>query len=403
MDTLLKLGILLIVGVIGGRIARAFKMPNVSGYLIAGLLFGPSLFGVVNAADVSNYTIISEIALAVIAFSIGSQFVVKDMIKLGKKILIITAAQVTGAITLVFSVMYFVFKQPFGFSIVIASMSAATAPAATLLVVRQFRADGPLVRTMLPVVAAFGIALPLAKLSISAVPVSMWSMVLDPLYEIGGSLALGALLGLILSFIAKRAQNRDEMKVVAIAAIAVAIGLSKLLGLSSLLTNIMMGTVLVNLYRNANRIFGSVDEFVTPFYVLFFTIAGASLEIGVLAQVGLMGVCYIFARGFGKYIGASLSARATKAEKAVQKYLGLTLLPQGGISIGLSVIVVQELPLYAQAITTIIMFSILVYETTGPIFAKIAISKAGEINGMDRTEEPAPQPAEHVSQPAEAV
>jgi len=387
---MLKLGILLLAGLIGGRIARIFKLPNVSGYLIAGVLVGPSIFGVVNVTDLANYTVISEIALAVLAFSIGSEFVLKDLKKLGKRIIIITVTQATGAVLFVFSVMYFIFRQDFAFSIVIASMSAATAPAATMLVVRQFNADGPLVRTMLPVVAlddiygimAFGIALPLAKMSISTEAIPIWTMILDPFIEIGGSLLIGAVLGFVLSFITKRAKNRDDIKILSIAMVAIALGLSKLLGLSSLLMSIMMGTVLANLNKRSKRVFETVDEFISPFYVLFFTVAGAGLELGVIRDVGIMGVFYVFARGFGKWLGAFISARATHADKAVQKYLGLTLLPQGGISIGLSIIVRQELPIYAVAITTIIMFSILIYETTGPIFAKIAISKAGEINGM---------------------
>ncbi|HAQ56469.1 MAG TPA: cation:proton antiporter [Acholeplasmatales bacterium] len=390
MDTMLKLGILLLAGLIGGRIARIFKLPNVSGYLIAGVLVGPSIFGVVNVTDVANFTILSEIALAVLAFSIGSEFVLKDLKKLGKRVVIITLTQATGAVLFVFSIMYFVFRQDFAFSIVIASMSAATAPAATMLVVRQFNADGPLVRTMLPVVAlddiygimAFGIALPLAKMSISTEAIPIWSMILDPFVEIGGSLLIGGLLGFLLSFVTKRAKSRDDIKIVSIAAVAIALGLAKLLGLSSLLMSIMMGTVLANLNKKSNRVFETVDEFISPFYVLFFTVAGAGLELGVIRDVGIMGICYVFARGFGKWLGAFLSARATHADKAVQKYLGLTLLPQGGISIGLSIIVRQELPVYAVAITTIIMFSILIYETSGPIFAKIAIAKAGEINGM---------------------
>ncbi len=401
MDVLLKLGILLIVGVIGGRAARALKLPNVSGYLIAGVLVGPSLIGIVNTTDLTSFTVISEIALAVIAFSIGSEFVLSDLKKLGKRVIIITLAQASGAVLLVFSVMYFIFRQDFAFSIVIASMSAATAPAATMLVVRQFNADGPLVRTMLPVVAlddiygimAFGIALPLAKLSISTEAIPVWTMILDPFIEIGGSLAIGAVLGFVLSFITKRAKNRDEMKVISIAAVVIAIGLSKLLGLSSLLMSIMMGTILANTNRKSNRVFEAVDEFITPFYVLFFTVAGAGLELGVIKTVGVMGIFYVFARGFGKWLGAFISARATNADKAVQKYLGLTLLPQGGISIGLSIIVRQELPVYALAITTIIMFSILIYETSGPIFAKIAISKAGEINGMAVPAEASQSPA----------
>lgn len=392
MDVLLKLGVILVVGLIGGKIARMFKLPNVSGYLVAGLLLGPSFFKFVSAQDIDSFTVISEVALAIIAFSIGSEFIIKDMRKLGKSVIVITLLEVIGAIGVVFSIMYFGFKQPFAFSIVIASMSAATAPAATLLVIRQYRANGPLTRTILPVVAlddvfgimAFGIAMSLARLSMGNTSNTLLQMLKQPLIEIVGSLALGAALGVVLTWIAQRASDRDELQGISLAAIALATGLSNYLGLSPLLTNIMMGTMLVNLMPTSARVFGSVNDFASPVYVLFFTLAGASLDLSILLSVGAMGIAYIFARAGGKMLGAAVGAKMVKAPETVSKYLGLALLSQGGVSIGLSVLVRQMLPEYSVAITTIIMFSVLIYEVSGPIFAKIAIEKAGEINGMDR-------------------
>jgi Kef-type K+ transport system membrane component KefB len=392
LDVLLKLGIVLAIGLAGGRVAKKVKLPNVSGYLVAGLLLGPSFLRLVTAQDIDSFAVISEVALAIIAFSIGSEFVLEDMLKLGKSIMVITLLEVVGAIGVVFSLMYFVFGQPFAFSIVIAAMSAATAPAATLLVIRQYRADGPVTRTLLPVAAlddilgivAFGFAMSAARLSTGNAHTSLARMLVMPLVEIVGSLALGTALGFLLARIARRAGDRDELQGLSLCAIAVATGLSNLLGLSALLTNIMMGTILVNVMVHSIRVFTSVNDFASPVYVLFFTLAGASLDVRILMSVGVMGVAYIFARAAGKVIGASVGARLTKAPETVVKYLGFTLLPQGGISIGLSVLVRQFLPEYAVAITTIIMFSVLVYEVSGPIFAKLAIGKAGEIGGMDR-------------------
>ncbi|HHT91846.1 MAG: cation:proton antiporter [Bacillota bacterium] len=391
MDILLKLGVALVVGLVGGKVARIFRLPNVSGYLVAGLFLGPSFFGYVTEADTESLAIISEVALAIIAFSIGSEFIFRDMLKLGKSIMVITLLEVVGAVVVVFALMFFVFGQPFAFSIVIASMSAATAPAATLMVIRQYRAQGPLTRTVLPVVAlddvlgimAFGIAMSLARLSVGGSGSSLWHMLTQPLIEIVGSLLLGTVLGYLLTFVGKRAADKDELQGVSLAAIAVATGLSNMLGLSPLLTNIMMGTVLVNVMRHSTRVFGSINDFASPVYILFFTLAGASLDLRILMSVGLMGLGYIVARAGGKMLGAYVGARRVGAEDAVRKYLGLTLLPQGGISIGLSVLVRQLLPQYAVPITTIIMFSVLVYEVSGPIFSKIAIQKAGEIGGVD--------------------
>ncbi|MDY3196428.1 MAG: cation:proton antiporter [Paracholeplasma sp.] len=392
MEVLLKLAIVVVVGMIGGKIATKFKLPSVSGYLVAGLFLGPSFFDLVTKTDSVNFEIISELALSFIAFSIGSEFVYSEIKKMGKNVVVITLLEVIGAIGVVFSVMYFVFNQDFALSIVIASMSAATAPAATLMVMKQYRAHGPVTKTLLPVVAlddvfgiiAFGIALAVAKMSLNTSGSSGVMMFFEPVIEIVGSIGLGVLIGVVLAVVAKKQQTKDDLQIVSITAIALATGLSNWLGLSSLLTNIVVGTVLVNLLKHSGRVFGSVNDFVPIFYVLFFTLAGASLDLSILVSVGSMGIAYIFARGIGKYLGAFMGASIVKAPDTVRKYLGFALLPQGGISIGLSVIVRQQLPQYATMITTIIMFSVLVYETSGPIFAKIAISKAKEINGLDR-------------------
>ncbi len=394
MEVLIKLGMIVMVGFVGGKLAKLVKLPSVSGYLLAGLLLGPSFFKVVSSTDVDDFSILSEVALSIIAFSIGSEFIMKDMLKVGKRIFWITLLEVIGAIGVVFFVMFVLFKQPFAFSIVIASMSAATAPAATLLVIRQYRASGPLTKTILPVVAlddvfgimAFGIAMALAKLTISQEAVKWSDMIIKPLVEIGGSFLLGFVLGVILSWVSKKAENRDEHQILSIAAIGIATGMSKWLGFSPLLTNIVLGTVVVNVVRNSNRIFSSVNDLASPFFVIFFTVAGASLDLSILTTVGFVGIAYIFARAGGKFLGSYVGAKVTKSERVVQKYLGFAMLPQGGISIGLSVLVRQQLPEYALAITTIIMFSVLIYETTGPVFAKIAIKKAGEIDGALKSE-----------------
>lgn len=390
LNLLLKICIVLVVGVLGGKIARLLKLPNVTGYLVLGLFLGPSFSQYISADDIESFSVISELALAIIAFTIGSEFIIKDMLKLGKSVLIITLAEVIFAVASVFCTMYFLFNQPFAFSIVIASMSAATAPAATLMVMKQYNSHGPLTRTILPVVAlddvfgiiAFGIAISLAKLSISTESLSLLNMITEPLIEIGGSMILGLVLGFLLSYISKNSKGRDELQVINLAFIGIATGLASILKLSPLLTCIMMGATLANTLQNSNRVFESVNDFASPVYVLFFTLAGASLNLSVLSTVGLMGIAYIFARAFGKMFGAWIGAKYVKADSVITQNLGLALLPQGGISIGLIVLVRQQLPEYAVAVSTIIMFSVLIYEVTGPIFAKIAIQRAGEIDGL---------------------
>lgn len=391
MGVLLKLSILLLVGLVGGRVAKYLALPNVTGYLVAGLFLGPSFFNLIKEQDAGTFSVINDVALATIAFSIGSEFIVKDMLKMGKNILIMTTAQVFGAVFLVFAVTYWIFGQPFEFSIVIASMSAATAPAATIMVIRQYKTYGPLTKTILPVVAIddamgimlFGVAMSIAKISVGGSEHSFLQMISQPVIEIVGSLILGFIIGLILTLIAKKSKSKEELLSVTLAAIAASIGIANWFSLSPLLTCMMLGGTLVNLMKKSKRVFDIINDFTPPIYLLFFTLAGASLNLSILAQVGVLGLGYILARTGGKIIGAGLGAKFVKADPAVQKYLGFALLPQGGISIGLSIIVRQQLPQYSTAITTVILFSVFVYEISGPIFAKIALEKAGEFNKLN--------------------
>lgn len=392
MDLLLKLSIIILVGIAGGRLASYFKLPSVSGYIVAGLIIGPSFINLVNSQDIKSLNIITEVALAAIAFSIGNEFLFADMKKVGKKALIITVAEVFGAVIIVFGVMFLIFKQSFEFSLVIASMSVATAPAGIVMVIRELKANGPLVKTILPVVAiddalgimVFGVALSLAKMTSGVADYSMIKIIATPLIEIIGSLGLGFIIGILMTYFCKKAKGKDELLSFTLAFILAGVGAANFFNLSPLLTCMMIGATLVNTMQSSKRVFGAVNEFTPPIYILFFTIAGLSLDLKVLLTVGSLGVGYILARAAGKVIGASVGAKAVGAEKTVQKYLGMSLLTQGGISIGLSIIVSNELPQFSESIVTVILFSVLVFEILGPILAKIAITKAGEVGGMNK-------------------
>ncbi|MEY8291772.1 cation:proton antiporter [Carnobacteriaceae bacterium 52-44] len=383
------------VGVLGGRVAKKLTLPSVSGYIIAGLILGPSFINLVSSQDLESLSFITDIALAAIAFSIGSEFLLSDMKKVGKRALILTIAEVIGAFVIVFIAMFYIFNQSFEFSLVIASMSAATAPAGIVMVIRELRADGPLVKTILPVVALddalgimlFGVALSLAKMTSGLEEFTIFKIISAPLIEIFGSLLLGFLLGIGLTYLAKKAKGRNELLKISLAFILAGVGASNFFNLSPLLTSMMMGGTLVNLMPSSKRIFGTMNEFTPPIKLLFFTLAGMSLNIRVLASVSFLGIGYIIARAIGKIIGAGVGAKALGESKTIQKYLGLSLLTQGGISIGLSSIVQSELPQFSGSIVTVILFSVLVFEILGPILAKVAITRAGEVNGMLKKKE----------------
>ena len=428
MLLIFKVAVVLLVGFIGGKVAKRFKLPEVSGYLVFGLILGPSLMllfgggeGFITSIDQNTLKFISEIALAFIAFSIGSEFSISQMKKVGKKINTITMLEVIGVVIAVFLILFFIPKpepimtgyQPFSsgniaFGLILASMSAATAPAATLMVMRQYRAYGPLTKTVLPVTALddiygiviFGFFISIAQMLTSTTSMPVWLMITKPFIEVFGSIIIGMVLGFVLSkIVVKFDKIRDDMQVLSIIAVFLGIGVSVLLnnyfsqynlGISSLLINIMIGTMIANMVKKPQGVFNSLNDFTTPFYVVFFTLAGASLNLGIIKTsvlVFILAVAYIIARGFGKYTGARVGAKITDAEPAVQKYLGFALLPQGGVSLGLLVVVSSQMPTFYPLISTIIMLSILIYETTGPIFAKYAISKAGEINGLDKLDQ----------------
>ena len=392
LSMLFKLGIIVLVGIGGGRVANYFKLPNVSGYIVAGLLIGPSFLNIIQGGDISSLNILNEMALAAIAFSIGNEFLIKDMKRVGKDVFIITVAEVAGAVIVVFIVMHFILRQSVPFSLVIASMSAATAPAGIVMVVRELNASGPLTKTILPIVAiddalgimVFGVFLSLAKIFSGVASFSLVQVIFSPLFEIIGSVVLGLIIGVAMGYVVKKARNKEELLIITVGFILLASGAANSLNLSPLLTSMMVGATLVNVKQNPSRVFGAINEFTPPINLMFFTLAGASLDIRVLFTVGALGIGYIIARAAGKYLGATFGAKAVCAGEKIEKYLGMSLLTQGGISIGLSIIVRNQLPNLSDAIITVILFSVLVYEIIGPILAKIAITKAGEVNGMLR-------------------
>ncbi len=427
MTILFKAAVVLMIGFIGGLIAKKLKLPNVSGFLILGLILGPSLGiifkgypGFITKEDQDTFRFISEIALSFIAFSIGSEFNLKALKKTGKNINTITFYEVMFVVLIVFIVLFFIPKpapvmngyNPFSknniaLGLVLASMSAATAPAATLMVMRQYRAYGPLTKTILPVTAlddiygivVFGFFMSFAQILTTSITMPLTFLILKPFIEVFGSILLGLLVGFILAKVIKVSnKSRDDLQVLAIIAVLLTSGVIALinhyfsnlnLALSALLGNMTVGMMVANLVKRSDRTFSSVNDFTTPFYIMFFTLAGASLNLLILKNsflILILALTFILARAAGKYLGAFTGSVVTKQPKQVRNFLGIALLPQGGISLGLLVIVFAQMGDFYPLISTVIMLSILFFETTGPIFAKIAISKAGEIGGLDQLE-----------------
>jgi len=386
------------VGLLFTRIIKLIKLPNVTAYLIAGLLIGPSVIGLISKEAVESFNIIVTLALGFIAFSIGGEFKLDSLKKLGKNVTVITFFQAIGAVVVVFVTLWIAGLcgafgdnyMPIVFTL--SAIATATAPAATLLVVRQYKAHGPVTETLLPVVAmddaiglmVFSIFNALALALASGGKPTVSSMLLEPLKEIVLSLLVGFGLGLIVALCTRIFKSRANRLSLCVAATVIGVALADMWNLSSLLLCMMIGAVFANLGKDVERVLEGTDRWTPPLFMLFFVISGADLDLSILPTVGLLGVLYIIARSLGKYFGAMLGATAVKADRNIRKYLGITLLPQAGVAIGMAQIALAEFtslgnPDMGRKIQAVVLCATLVYEIVGPVLTKIVLKKAGEI------------------------
>lgn len=386
MNIYTYLAIAIILGLLSSKAMEKIKFPNVTGYIIIGLVAGPYCLNIINMEAIEKFSMIPDMALGFIAFSIGAEFKLSYLKLVGKSPVIIAFTEAVSAVLLVDLVLILT-GNDVAFSLVLGAIAAATAPAATLMVVRQYNAKGPVTNTLLPVVAiddavalmCFGISVAIAK-SISSVGAgSIATTLLDPLIEIGGALIFGAILGIILKFLAAWYTGRGNRLTMAIAMVFLCIGVSELLGFSALLACMAMSAVFTNLSEVSEEIFKMVDRMTPPIYLLFFFVSGAELDITILPTVGVIGALYVIFRVVGKVSGAAIGAKISKAEPIVAKYLGFTLIPQAGVAIGLAGMATTIVPEYGYKIQTIVLCGTVIYELIGPLVTKMALTKAGEI------------------------
>lgn len=382
---LLDLGILLFAGLVFGRMAKLVKLPNVTGYLIAGLVFGPYCLNVIHEDLLPNLDIISDVALGFIAFAVGSEFKLTYLKKVGTGPVIIAVFEAVCAVAVTLAALL-IAGFPADFSVVLASIAAATAPAATIMVVRQYNAKGPLTDTLLTVVAlddavaliGFGIASAIAQTLAGESSSFVW-VVVKPVMEILGALLLGFLMGCLFLIPMKFFKKDGNRLIIVCGFIFLGVGIANMLGVSSLLLIMAMGSALVNVAKVENNMSKIADYVTPPIFLLFFVISGAELNISVLTQIGVVGIIYVVMRSIGKILGASLGAVAAKSPAAVKKYLGPTLLPQAGVAIGLSLIATQMFPDYGATIRAVVLCGTFIYELVGPALAKMSLKAAGEI------------------------
>ena len=431
---LLGISIALIAGLVSNRLIKLINLPNVTGYLIVGILLGPYLFslfnenltGLLNEEMVKGLGIIVDIALGFIAFSIGSEFKLSSIKKIGKGIISITLLQAFAALIFVdialsiFCLCTHSFNENLPVILTLGAIATATAPAATLMVIKQYKAKGPVTDTLLPVVAfddavglilfslSFSIAQVFAKqqAGLGGASINIMDILVLPLLEIVLSLVIGGLIGLILSYGMRAFKSRANRLICMISAVFLGVALCSISGelinieLSSLLTCMMIGAVFCNLKKDAIIILDGIERWTPAVFMLFFILSGAELNFSLITlPVLIICIVYLIARSLGKYLGARFGATLEKKSDNIKKYLGLTWLPQAGVAIGMarsasSVFkgfadnAILENPLFtgtdylygiAGTITAVVLCATLVYELVGPVITKIALTKAGEI------------------------
>ena len=386
MNMLLSMAAAIALGLLLTRIAKKINLPNVTAYLVAGLAVGPYCLNLFDQDALAGVAQITSVALGFIAFSIGGEFKWESLKRVGTKAVIITLFQALAALALV-DIVLLVFGFDVPLSITLGAIATATAPAATLMVVRQYRAQGTMTNTLLSVVAmddavglaAFSISLAIAQSLTSGAAPTLYNMLISPLLEIILSLVVGGLLGALLSFLMRFFRSRANRLSLMLAAVLAGVALADGYGLSSLLTCMAIGAAMVNLRDDSEMLVEIIDRWTPPLFTLFFVISGAELDLHVLSTVGILGLLYILARSLGKYFGARVGASVVKSEPKIRKYLGLTLLPQAGVAIGMAQVVITKLPEYGAEIRAVVLCATLVYELIGPVITRIALERSGEI------------------------
>ncbi len=409
MTLFISIAVALAAGIFVTRITKFFNMPDVTAYLAAGIIIGPFVLGRlgIEGLGFTTYEAVAQLdplcdlALGFIAFALGTEFIFPRLKRIGKQAFIVGIFQAVLTSVIVMAALiglHFIIPESLDLptAIVMGAVAAATAPAATLLVIRQFKAKGPVTNILLPVVALddavgliiFAICIGVAK-GMMGGQVNLISVIVNPLIEIFGSLILGGIMGSLLTLVEKWFHAIKNRMMFIVSAVILTVALSMInidlgdvkIGFSSLLVCMMMGTIFCNQCPVAEELMEHAERWTAPIYCLFFVLSGAALRLELFGDltVVLIGVVYILFRSVGKYAGARASSKFAGCEPNIVKYLGITLLPQAGVALGMSQIASQQLGSVGDIIRNLTLFSVLIYELVGPSLTKMALTKAGEI------------------------
>ncbi len=388
MNVLLGISLIFIFGLFSSKVAEKIKTPAITAYLIIGIFVGPYVFNFVPESVLSISGIISNFALSLIAFSIGQNFSRHVFVQIGRQVLWISILAAFGAWLFVV-VGLVLLGLPLYVSLIFGAIATATAPAALIMVVRQYRAKGRFTEILMGVVAIddawglilFSICLAFARRMYFNQTTNLYSLTLKPILEIGGSFILGGGMGVIFSLLSKHIKNNRDSLIYTLGLIMLTAGIALHFHLSVLLACMLLSATIVNLKKENFRFFEVLQTVDWPIYLLFFVLAGANLEINNLVNIGYISIVYIVARMLGKFLGTYLGAVASKASKNVKRYLALAQMPQAGVALGMALIAKSEFPEMGNLIFTAVMTSTIIYEIFGPYCVKIALQKSGQIPG----------------------
>lgn len=394
MTPLFYLAIILLGGVLFGRLVKYLRLPNVTGYILCGLILGPYVLNIISEPVVTSFSIFSDVALGFIAFTIGCEFKGSYIKKVGSMPVIIAVFEAVVAVIFV-TVALYIYTGDLAYSLMLGSIAAATAPAATILVIKQYQAKGEFTETLMSVVAlddavaiiCFGLAMAAAKY-LTSTGENVLMNILTPFYEIGISLVIGIVLGLLFKIPLKMFKKQSNRTSLIIAFVFVCVGVTYLVGGSMLLACMAFGCTFINADKNGDEMLRIVDTITPPIFVIFFVESGASLNVSLLPSLGVIGVIYVLLRVAGKMLGSYIGSEISHAPGSVKKYLGLALVPQAGVAIGLSLICQQVYPAAGASIRAVILCATLIYEIIGPMLSKISLEKAGEITIEKRIKKP---------------
>ena len=393
MDELTSLGLILLLALLAGHLVRYVRIPEVTGYILAGVALGPSVLGWVSYENLAALQVLSEVALGLILFSIGSVFEYSRFRGIGRQIIYLTLMESTLAAALVWVGML-ALGQSWQVAGLLGAVAIATAPASTLMVIREVDSRGPLTDNLLGIIAVNNLfCIAAYSLVASAIDLTaglggsflptLYRSVFPLVWQLVGSAALGFLVGLMLAGWSRQVRETGEMLILLAGSILLCVGVSRLLDLSPLVASLAVGATMVNLTAESRRLFETLAGTDPPFYAIFFVIAGADLDVSLVPTMGATGLLYVGLRVLGKLVGARLGARWLGLQPAVRRFLGLALLAQAGLAVGLTLAINDRYAALAPQVSTVVLAAVVICEMVGPISARFALMRSGEA-GKDR-------------------